>query len=525
MAKMGKKGKKRGPYRNASKATLETVEQVADWVELNGFLPTAPVKRRSKLSKINGMNVSQFNKAWKAIHYWRKKEAEGTLLPQVKCAIRERIPGALHSLPSFEGKWIEVLQKNISSHSNFKRFPDLTFLSRKFPNFSKANYLSVEHYVLSRLKFPVSPSMCNVDQGPEIKPTIYRMLCFICQPRYKAAYLKGCPKCWKIESPLQDSIFISKKMLEKANQKGLLKLMLEAKAKVYSKELRSHLGNKSLSKEEMSDMSQFFEELDNGHFSQHGHVLRRKRDRNGNKVGYESKVRAINLATFGQPRRSTFSIKINLPWVEGVNEVRTLFSYHSAYRPISDWRCRVMPGFLYELGEAVWRTCFHYLSPVSQCTPPNVCQVQIYTGTLDNKVENHRDMAHSISPVCENGNNCQILGSSVVIVSFFDSMDFEFLTEEEKVVHLVHLFKTGDCSIHVLGPRDDRKYKHRAAFDKTGESCKGMYRFCLTFRWVYVTAPYFSNTPFQNMAHARYDKDDWDSMVGPWKDALGPRPF
>ena len=75
----------------------------------------------------------------------------------------------------------------------------------------------------------------------------------------------------------------------------------------------------------------------------------------------------LNATCMSQPRRRSWSVE-----VEGEHEdadgdkVITLLNYTAHGRLPADWRARVMPRPVYDLGVILWRAAYPLLTPISQ---------------------------------------------------------------------------------------------------------------------------------------------------------------
>lgn len=145
------------------------------------------------------------------------------------------------------------------------------------------------------------------------------------------------------------------------------------------------------------------------------------------------------------------------------------------------------PGFA-ELKVKLWKMVKPHLSPISQLCPPNGCQLLAYFREFKGRINAHRDMNPNmvVSPEI----NSQIIGSSVLVVSFLAKQYFHLCQQKKSTMSngkptynypSLDSFLTEHCSVYILDPRDDVRWHHKTEFPP-GE--KGMVRISLTFRWL-----------------------------------------
>ena len=85
--------------------------------------------------------------------------------------------------------------------------------------------------------------------------------------------------------------------------------------------------------------------------------------------------------------------------------------------------------------------------------------------------------------------NSQIVGSSVIVVSFFAPQEF-FFTDRAKTSSsgkkpkTIWSFLTDHCSIYIMDPEDDSKHYHSTRFTKNCISKEHSCRICFTLRWL-----------------------------------------
>ena len=146
---------------------------------------------------------------------------------------------------------------------------------------------------------------------------------------------------------------------------------------------------------------------------------------------------------------------------------------------------------LMDLGISVWRQVRHKLDAASQLCPPNSVNILTCVGRFGGKIRAHRDNAPNMAT--DPTHNSQILGTSVMAVSFFDRQMLEFFPLQTGS-KCCRNFCLDHCSICTLHSLDDVRWKHSARFPKVGEAghnannsirvgmaCRWLGRRCLGF--------------------------------------------
>lgn len=135
----------------------------------------------------------------------------------------------------------------------------------------------------------------------------------------------------------------------------------------------------------------------------------------------------------------------------------------------------------------VWKHVFDHLTPISKVCPPNGVNVLTYFSCFGSRINPHKDMNPSMA--VDSNTNSQILGSNVVVISFFSSMNFLFTdiakaTKNQTKPKVLLQQLTEHCSIYVLSPWDDVEYYHKANFTNLKGRKNTDVRVCLTLRWL-----------------------------------------
>ena len=141
------------------------------------------------------------------------------------------------------------------------------------------------------------------------------------------------------------------------------------------------------------------------------------------------------------------------------------------------------PGIA-KLKVEMWKRVHHHLSPISKICPPNSVQGLLYMDDFKGRINPHRDMSPGMN--VDPAENSQVIGSSVIVVSFFDPQILQF--EDLNTKLLADSVFTEHCSVYVLDPNDDLFYKHSAQFvadrHTKARKHKTRIRYALTMRWL-----------------------------------------
>ena len=204
-----------------------------------------------------------------------------------------------------------------------------------------------------------------------------------------------------------------------------------------------------------------------------------------NKNGTNTKGGAININKSKNPgpRRLHLSRTIHRRRYNKVMKCHLKEGYGYAYpgprcfmsmRFLNDY-----PGVI-ELVEAVWKRFHHHLSAVSRQCPPNVVDLLWYFGAFNSTIRPHRD--NNPNGPKDWKQNSQMLGSSVMIITFFDSQEFQFM-ELGKTGKKVASIGLEHMSCYILNPEDDVKWKHTVKYGTPDPSKKGKVRLAIAARW------------------------------------------
>lgn len=388
-------------------------------------------------------------------------------------------------------------------------------------------FCSITHYVVYNLDVKdIKPEACK-----ETSPfgSIERVLW----------HVKNCTsERFKSESPLEPSwmcpyyppcmsTYFDGSLLYSSDLKG--KDVIDRLESILSHEMLDGLRS-AASKEEAASVMSTCDILDPFFYGKEGRF-------------YKSLI-AIKESTHPQPRRITYSVTLGAQqWSHRFKcHCQDLYTYGAAGRPPCDWRCRAIEPFMYEVGEYLWEKLYHHLSPASQVCPPTACQVLVYASSLKASIRPHKD-----NGVCEdNGRqtrtstdkslNSHLFGTSVVVLSLGDEMEFGLLTpksgkdfhanQDDHEWNASSTVRVGNHSAYVLHPLDDENYMHSARFPKgTGN---GKVRVAFVFRWLSRRCCFFCEDKkgprkyAMNVPHARQKLSE-NGKGELWIQALGMR--
>jgi hypothetical protein len=242
---------------------------------------------------------------------------------------------------------------------------------------------------------------------------------------------------------------------------------------------------------------------------------------------------AINESCHPQPRRISMSVTITparhvdtTRHVDtGTGRIQDLYIYGAAGRPPADWRSRPLKPEIAQLGEYLWKRLWHYLSPASQVCPPTGCQLLMYSSSLKAAIRAHKDNGIMM----DNGKqtriatdkllNSHMIGTSVIVFSLFDEMEFCLLTPKNTrdftapqdchEWNPASTVRLGHQSAYVLDPKDDENYMHAARFPLG--TPPGKVRVAFVFRWLSKRCPFYVDKegPLQ---HAFYKPDHAETL-------------
>ena len=203
------------------------------------------------------------------------------------------------------------------------------------------------------------------------------------------------------------------------------------------------------------------------------------------------------------PKRMTLFDKINDPISHTSKKCLVQDGYrysNGSIEPFFGGRSLESHPAIARLKVAVWRKVHHFLSPISKICPPNGIQTLLYLGDFNARMNTHRD----INPRSriKGPDNSQLIGSSVIVISFFDQQVFEMCHHlGDKKYKIIDSFLTQHCSVYVLDPNDDRIYYHRTKFPPKDK--KGKIRYALTLRWLGLRESYYGDDNQEGLAHCK----------------------
>jgi hypothetical protein len=361
-----------------------------------------------------------------------------------------------------------------------------------------AGLRSVREYVLGRLRITkdVSPSECSLT-GPDQLGKVHRCLAFLKVGGFFGSVVIA--PTWT-RADIKSSYF-SREVLVGNDGK-----QCEAKARE-NFETIINTAFAATSPEELIDFLKNMTELDDVHCGKTGRF-------------YKEVIR-LNASKHPQPRRTTYSVTINEPRWSPLHKctIQDLFSYGHVGRPPPDWRSRPIPTELYQFGEHLWKRLYDKLTPVSKCCPPTAVQALYYFEMFGAKISPHKDNGiredsdglqsrMSTDPEL----NSQIVGSSVIVYSIGDAMEFGLLKPnvDFRCNQKNHQWTSDgrvtleDGSAFVLDPADDENFMHAARFEKVSRGVpKDRIRVALVFRWLSCRASFYGADKKAPRQHAQ----------------------
>lgn len=211
-------------------------------------------------------------------------------------------------------------------------------------------------------------------------------------------------------------------------------------------------------------------------------------------TNYSSGVSPITSLTHGSPRRLNlfdslhscrYSRKHRCQLEDGYS-----YTLSVTYSPFYGGRNTDMFPGIAHLKLHVWKVLWHHLTPISKLCPPNGAQILYYFRNFQGKMNHHKDMNPDM--VVDDATNSQILGSNVIVVSFYVGQLVSMSIKKNKKFHTVADFFTKHGSVYVLDPHDDFHFYHSTTFasrkrKKEFEANSGGYegvRIAVTFRWL-----------------------------------------
>ena len=165
-----------------------------------------------------------------------------------------------------------------------------------------------------------------------------------------------------------------------------------------------------------------------------------------------------------------------------------------------------MPWAVYHLGLFIWQILWPLLTPPSQRSPPNGCQLLLYYVLFKSAMGRHRDNYNckqmrdvidgkrSVDELVEGSHhggdqNSQEVGSNVLIWTEGDAdmtFSLSFPTGADSkagnyVIHPSYCVSLGAGTLLVFNPLDDVMFCHEAAFLSDVD---GTHRLAFVFRWL-----------------------------------------
>lgn len=190
------------------------------------------------------------------------------------------------------------------------------------------------------------------------------------------------------------------------------------------------------------------------------------------KNGLDVSGGAIEITESDNPgaRRIQISAEVFPPQFNKKNKCSIESGYGFSWAPNA--RARMTLRMLRDYGHltsfviAVWKHFWHHLDPVSKCLPPNGISIMTLFGAMGchgAQVHFHRDISNKSS--VNISQNSQILGSSVMVISLFDEVEFLFVDNERPKPNVLNKWVLGHLTVYILRSLDDTKWRHGVKFD------------------------------------------------------------
>ncbi len=416
-----------------------------EFVESKGVLSSASRQRVEALEKINVFVL-------KATQHGRKSKPQRNYAPWK--SVVDKLGSRKNAKDEEElEKYISVFTRHVDTYSIWKECK------------------SIHEYVLRHLKVgDIRPTECTKDQPAW---NIRHNLSYIVQPEpmpdtviipTKAHKVTGLSKCYSYDAFKTEEL------------DTLLERLVDSLPPFM---LQMHKREVDLSRDEL--VEKLSKER---HWQDHFIVSVLGTDPSGG-----SEVLAQSRTKKG-PRRLSLSVEINGPKYSKRHKchVEHLYAYSYSFVPRCWMGLRCMREHRYraiaEIGVALWRIFRSELDPVSQVCPPTGASVLGYYGLLGGEINPHNDANPRTPTLPENGS--QLLGSSVMTLSLFDSQCFQPWKDKKKI----DSFITEHGSVYILRMNDDLRYKHSSKFFGRGKE-RGKIRLSIVYRWLGRRQPAF----------------------------------
>ena len=128
----------------------------------------------------------------------------------------------------------------------------------------------------------------------------------------------------------------------------------------------------------------------------------------------------------------------------------------------------------------IWKKVYHWLTPVSKACPPNNVRSSLHARAFNTKTVSNKEIEIGTKT------SDQIIGSSVIVVSFFDEQLVQMRMRTRNSEHELptHDYFTAEhCSVYILDPQDEKVHQHNTSFPASRQQ-KPRTRLALTFRWM-----------------------------------------
>ena len=191
------------------------------------------------------------------------------------------------------------------------------------------------------------------------------------------------------------------------------------------------------------------------------------------------------------------SSKRAIRWRERLHDVEGYMQSHQGQEPTNGCKrndlCKWVRSqrFICKRGKlAKWKIEKLNLLGIDATTEkPYLCRILTYFGCFGGEIQPHQDNApSSATPYFHNS---QIVGSTVMCLSLFDSMDYDIVTLEPRTSgckdYIVEkTFKTSNGTLYLMSAFCDFNHKHRAKFPSRvkGKKKRGLIRTAIIWRWL-----------------------------------------
>lgn len=379
------------------------------------------------------MLVQQSIALWRSLHpsskFWKMRE-DGAIsrlrslhdvtVAMMKLYEEEKLARGKHQLHVLS-RTNTVSSKENLWQATFDRFSieggtveDLKWFNDKINSQFKSSMLWVTDYRSLKELLVNYCHVTDIDPAECVRDAPFNSmrhtLSYLIHPCNDSKCMQDSPSWTNLESPGQGSVHFSKKIVDQHCESNprLAKLMDLAR-NVLPLEFREHQDKPTkVSKEETIKIIR-----DNVKFDEF------TSNKNGTNPSGGTVRKSASLHP--TPFRKNYSDGFSVAARDGEEE---LYSYSLAFVKPFEWRAELVPEELAEFKVCVWKAVWKHLSPLSKLMPPNGIQTLLYLNSMGGHINPHRDMSPNMK--VDPDQNSQIIGSSVIVVSFYASQYFKF---------------------------------------------------------------------------------------------------